>query len=277
MRKRSGIVVAALGILLLGCGHAGAQNPPPRPPAHNPTLDLLRGIAQFPDGPWRFHTADLADGQDLALDDSSWQTVDAGFAWSSGAAWFRREIEIPASSAGYDFTGATLTFAFSSDTNRSYPNIIYVNGVRAAMGTDLEPIPIGTNVQPSQKIVIAVKVLCMPVANHFRSATLSVRASAGRPDPGMVANALEADKEFLGFFSDTTQPTKTQAAAIIDSATAAVDAGALARGDQKTFDASLSAAVAQLGALDPVLKQFSVRAVGNSHIDLAWLWPSSEA
>ena len=56
-----------------------------------------------------------------------------------------------------------------------------------------------------------------------------------------------------------------------------MDATALAHGDQKTFDASLTAAVAQLGALDPVLKKYSVRAVGNSHIDLAWLWPSSEA
>jgi alpha-mannosidase len=277
MRKRCGISLWALIILIFAVQRASAQNPPPRPPAHNPTLDLLRGIAQFPDGQWRFHAADLAEGQDPALDDSSWQTADTGFVWSSGAAWFRREIEIPASSAGYDFTGASLTFSFSTDTNRSYPNIIYVNGVRAAMGTDLEPIPIGSDVRPGQKIVIAVKVLCMPVPNHFRSATISVRAAADRPDPGMVANALEADQDMLGFFSDTTQPTKTQAAAILQSATKAVDADALARGDQKTFDASLATALAQLAALDPVLKQYSVRAVGNSHIDLAWLWPSSEA
>ncbi|MGB6546749.1 MAG: glycoside hydrolase family 38 C-terminal domain-containing protein [Candidatus Acidiferrales bacterium] len=277
MRTRFGTICVALGILFFVNARASAQNPLPQPPADNPVLDLLRGIAQVPDGQWRFHTADLAEGQDPALDDSSWQQVGAGFSWSSGAAWFRREIDVPAAGAGYDFTGATLTFSFSTDTTRSYPNIIYVNGVRAAMGTDLEPIPIGSDVRPGQKIVIAVKVLCMPVANHFRSATISVRAAADRPDPGTVADALEADHELLGFFSDATQPTKTEAAAIIESANADVDASALTKGDQKTFDASLTSAIARLGALDPVLKQYSVRAVGNSHIDLAWLWPSSEA
>jgi alpha-mannosidase len=275
------MIGAAWGILLIAGVGARAQNPVFQPPAESaadkPVIDLLRGIAQLPDAPWRFHTADLAQEQDSALDDSSWQQVSTGFAWSSGAAWFRREIVVPAAGAGYDFTGATLTFSFSSDTNRSYPNIIYVNGVRAAMGTDLEPIPIGVSVQPGQKIVIAVKVLCMPELNHFRSATISVQAAAGRPDPGMVADALQADQELLGFFSKTTQPTNTEATAIVESAFAAVDQGALAKGDQKGFDASLTAAFERLSGLDPVLKKYSVRAVGNSHIDLAWLWPSSEA
>jgi alpha-mannosidase len=278
MRLRFGIIGLALGLLVFASGWARAQQTAAQPAAgHKAVLDLLHGIAQFPDGAWRFHTADLAEGQDPTIDDSSWQQVNAGFSWSSGAGWFRREIDVPAAGAGYDFTGATLTFSFSSDTTRSYPNIIYVNGVRAAMGTDLEPIPIGTNVQPGQKIVIAVKVLCMPVANHFRGATIAIRAAIGRPDAGETANALEADQELLGFFSDATQPSKTEATAAIESAFGAVDATALAHGDQKTFDASLTAAVAQLGALDPVLKKYSVRAVGNSHIDLAWLWPSSEA
>src|ERR1700691_5057774 len=231
MRFRFGIISLALGLLVFASGWARAQQTAAQPAAdHKAVLDLLHGIAQFPDGAWRFHTADLAVAQDPAIDDSSWQQVNAGFSWSSGAGWFRREIDVPAAGAGYDFTGATLTFSFSSDTTRSYPNIIYVNGVRAAMGTDLEPIPIGTNVQPGQKIVIAVKVLCMPVANHFRSATFSIRAAANTPDPGETANALEADQELLGFFSDTTQPSKTEAGAIIDSAFAAVDAGALAHG-----------------------------------------------
>jgi alpha-mannosidase len=277
MRTRVGMIGVALGILVFASVHARAQNPGRPVPAHGPVLDLLRGIAQYPDGQWRFHTADLAEGQDPAIDDSSWQQVGAGFAWSSGAAWFRREIAVPASGAGYDFTGATLAFSFSTNTDRSYPNIIYVNGVRAAMGTDLEPIDIARDVRPGQKIEIAVKVLCMPVDNHFRSATISIHAASGRPDPGAVADALEADHELLAFFSDTTQPTLTQAAAIVEAAGATVDANALAKGDQKTFDASLTSAVAQLGALDPVLKKYSVRAVGNSHIDLAWLWPSSEA
>ena len=45
---------------------------------------------------------------------------------------------------------------------------------------------------------------------------------------------------------------------------------------RQAFDASLRAAQTKLDALRPYMKQFSVNAVGNSHIDMAWLWPETE-
>ncbi len=42
------------------------------------------------------------------------------------------------------------------------------------------------------------------------------------------------------------------------------------------FDSSLRDAQAKLGVLRPYMKQFSIAAVGNSHIDMAWLWPWTE-
>jgi alpha-mannosidase len=271
---------AALAILIAGipCA-AGAQTqaPPQVSDAHRAVVTRLDGIVQLPADTWRFHTADLSKGQDIALDDSSWQEVHPGFAWSSGEVWFRRVVEVPPSAAGYDYTGATLLFSFSTDTTRSYPNMIYVNGQRVAMGTDLEPIPLATNVQPGQKVVVAVEVLCMPVSNHFRNATISVIGAFGRPDPGVIEKALEADEALLPLFPESGGDlNRAAASAVINSAYGAVDLAALDRGDQQTFDASLTAALGKLGALDPVLKQYSIRAVGNSHIDMAWLWPSSE-
>jgi alpha-mannosidase len=64
--------------------------------------------------------------------------------------------------------------------------------------------------------------------------------------------------------------------AILDAAAKSVDLGALDRGDQAAFDESLRKAQARLQALTPWLKQFTIRADGNSHIDMAWLWPWTE-
>ena len=61
-----------------------------------------------------------------------------------------------------------------------------------------------------------------------------------------------------------------------DSAVKAIDFFKLNAGDQNGFDASLKAAQAKLQVLDPWVKQFRIRAVGNSHIDMAWLWPWTE-
>ncbi len=277
MRMRSVRIRAALTLLLFGISCAArAQTPAQTPDIKKAVLARLQGIVEIPASTWRFHAADLANGQDAALDDSGWQEVHPGFTWDSGEAWFRRVVEVPASATGYDYTGVTLQFSFSTDAARSYPDIIYVNGQRAAMGTDLEPIPLTTNVQPGQKIVVAVKVSCMPGANRFRNATISVIGAARRPDPGVLEKALEADEALLPLFAESGEHNRADASAAIDAAYGAVDLGALDAGNQKAFDASLTAALAKLGALDPVLKQYSVRAVGNSHIDMAWLWPWSE-
>ena len=62
----------------------------------------------------------------------------------------------------------------------------------------------------------------------------------------------------------------------LDAAVKAIDLGALDKGDQAAFDASLKASQAKLDALKPYMNQFTIKAVGNSHIDMAWLWPETE-
>src|SRR5882757_2277297 len=62
----------------------------------------------------------------------------------------------------------------------------------------------------------------------------------------------------------------------LDAAFKAIDFGPLDRGDQAGFDASLKSAHAKLEVLKPWLQQFNIRIVGNSHIDMAWLWPWTE-
>ncbi len=62
----------------------------------------------------------------------------------------------------------------------------------------------------------------------------------------------------------------------LDAAVKAIKLDALDKGDQQAFDASLREAQSKLEILRPYMKQFSIAAVGNSHIDMAWLWPWTE-
>ena len=69
---------------------------------------------------------------------------------------------------------------------------------------------------------------------------------------------------------------KPSASRQLDAAVKAIDFSPLDKGDQAAFDASLKAAQAKLEVLKPWMQQFTIRAVGNSHIDMAWLWPWTE-
>ena len=62
----------------------------------------------------------------------------------------------------------------------------------------------------------------------------------------------------------------------LDAAIKAIDFSPLDKGNQAGFDASLRAAHDKLAQLKPWLQQFSISAIGNSHIDMAWLWPWTE-
>jgi alpha-mannosidase len=254
-----------------------AQEKDAVPPAHKAVLEKLRTVSQIAAEEWRIHPGDIADGQTSRVDDSAWQVVKQGYTWTSGITWFRRVIEIPAGTSGYDFTGATLRLSFATQSDMDVPAIVYLNGSRIAMGVELEPIEFANEVRPGQKFLLAVKVICPQKKEvTFAGATISVAPSAARPSPRVVMQALEADEALEALFPATGEFDRARAAAAVDAAYNAVDFGALGRGDQSGFDASLNAAIGKLAALDPVLKKYSVRAVGNSHIDMAWLWPWSE-
>src|SRR5206468_7738021 len=73
---------------------------------------------------------------------------------------------------------------------------------------------------------------------------------------------------------------KADREAILDAAVKAIDTNALARpygkSDQQAFDNSLRTSQQELEKLRAFMKQFSITLSGNSHIDMAWLWPWTE-
>ena len=241
-------------------------------PESRAVLDRLATLRQIPDGAWKMHTGDLAHGEAVDLDESSWQPIAKDAAAPKDAVWFRQTYVVPPTLDGYDLTGARIWFQFHADANGPMPQILYFNGRRVAMGDDLEPIVLLDKVHPGDKVVVAVKLLHTVDDKRFRGATLRIEFPSSRPNPE------DLRLEFLSatYLVPSLAPSDPAQMTTLNSAIQAVDLKALAAGDQAKFDASLAAADSRLRALKPLLSQATFHLTGNAHIDAAWLWPWTE-
>jgi alpha-mannosidase len=241
------------------------------------TLDGLQSLTALPLPEWRFH-ADVPHPEDPSLDDSGWETVKVGDKWSTGSRVLRRWIEIPQKINGYAVLGARakLDFRFDFNWNNKGPVTIAVfsNGSLVSRGDDdmQQPIPLTENAQPGQKFLIAVRIDAPDVETEFHHAQLIIEPPANRPDPAVLRVEILAARPMIAAYEEGRAEPQQQ----LDAAIKAIDFSPLDKNDQAGFDASLRQAQDKLQSLNPWLKQFTVRAVGNSHIDMAWLWPWTE-
>ena len=135
------------------------------------------------------------------------------------------------------------------------------------------PVLLTENAQPGQKFLVAARVIGGDgVQSEFFHSELIVDAPKSRPDPARLRLELIAARPIIAAYEDG----KTERQRQLDDAVKAIDFSPLDKGDQAAFDASLKSAHAKLEVLKPWLQQFTIRAVGNSHIDMAWLWPWTE-
>ncbi len=146
------------------------------------------------------HTGDMAHGEAVNLDDSGWQTANAGEQTSTDAVWFRQTIQVPDTLHGYDLTGARVWFQFRANANGPIPEILYFNGRRVAMGEDMEPIVLFDDAKPGDKVVVAVKLLETVDVKQFRGATMRIDFPENRPNPEDLA------QEFLTVCGAAAQP-----------------------------------------------------------------------
>src|ERR1017187_7328224 len=109
-------------------------------PASQTVIERLSTFDNLPAAEWRYHAGDLAHGETLDLDDSSWPQVKARSQAPPDAVWYRRVITVPKTLNGYDLTGSRIWFQFRAGANGPMPQIIYFSGRRVALGDDLEPI-----------------------------------------------------------------------------------------------------------------------------------------
>ncbi len=244
---------------------------------YQPTLDRLQSLTTMPLPEWRFH-ADVPHPENSSLDEAGWEIMKVGDKWSTGSRVLRRWIEIPEKIDGYAVRGARvkLDLGFDFMWNNKGPVMIAVfsNGALVSRGDDdmQQPISLTENAQPGQKFLIAVRIDAPEVETLFQRAQLRVEPGAGRPDPAMVRTEILAARPMIAAYEEGRAERQQQ----LDSAVKAIDFSPLDSGDQAAFDTSLRLAQGKLQLLNPWLKQFTVRAVGNSHIDMAWLWPWTE-
>lgn len=250
-------------------------NPSAKPvDAYKATLDRLQSITDVPLNEWRAHDADLPHGEDFAVDDAQWKTTKLNEEWKSGGQWLRRTIEIPSNINGYDVRGTRIDLDLAVTSDQAIQISTFSNGSligRTDEDTQL-PITLTNDAQPGQKFVIAVRVVGAPVTTKLYRAHLMVRANAKRPDPAMLRLEILSIRPVVAAY----ESGKTEREAILDAAVKAIDVNALGKSDQQAFDASLRASQQELEKLRPFMKQFSITLAGNSHIDMAWLWPWTE-
>ena len=236
-------------------------------------LHTLETLNALPGGEWRFHAGDLAHGEAVGLDDSSWPLVGKGSDAPNEAVWYRREIEVPKTLNGYDITGARVWFQFRADANGPMPQIIYFNGRRVALGDDLEPIVLFEPAKPGDKILVAVKLLHTVDKKRFQGVTMKVEpGTSARANPDDVRTECIAAANLLPALPTPRRDLLPK----VEEAVSDIDTNALTAGDQAKFDASLEKAQGVLDGLHEVMQEAKIDLAGNSHIDAAWLWPRSE-
>jgi alpha-mannosidase len=272
-------MVCALFALVTASSISAQQSPAGQNASdpYKPTLDRLESLTTLPLPDWRVHI-DVPHPEDPSLDDSGWEAVRVGDKWSTGSRVLRRWIVIPEKINGYAVQGsrAQLDFRFDFNWNNKGPVTIAVfsNGSLVSRGDDdmQQPILLTENAQPRQKFLIAVRIDAPDVETQFHHAQLSIEPNAGRPDPAMIRMEVLAARPMIAAYEEGRADRDLQ----LDAALKTIDFSPLDKNDQAGFDASLRLAQSQLQPLNAWLKQFTVRAIGNSHIDMAWLWPWTE-
>jgi alpha-mannosidase len=252
-----------------------AQNSQPSSPSdpYKPALDRLASLVTVALPEWRFH-ADLPHPEDATLNDADWQTVKTREEWETGPRVLRQWIEIPEKVNGYPTAGARVDLHLVIRSDDSEILTVFSNGGIAYRGDEdmQQPILLTENAQAGQKFLVAVRINCSTAKTGIFESELTIHPPATRPDPSFIRMEMLSAQPMIAAFEDG----KAERESKLDAAVKAIDFSALDRGDQAGFDQSLSTAQTKLTALKPWLQQFTIHAVGNSHIDMAWLWPWTE-
>src|SRR5215469_10122631 len=283
MRSPLALLLTVILFAAVSAAQASAQSRESSDP-FQPTLDRLASLLTAPIPDWRLH-ADVAHPEDPSDDDGDWQIVKVKPVAANGRAsgdeprWkgtcdLRRWIEVPRDLNGYAVQGSRLKLNLEFRSDGDAGITVFSNGSIVFRGDEdtEQPILLTEDAQPGQRFLIAARVDAGDVETTFFRSELSIEPPATRPNPGVLREEILSARPLIAAFEEGRDQREQQ----ISTAVKAIDFSPLDRGDQAGFDASLRNAQTQLAVLNPWLKQFSILAVGNSHIDMAWLWPWTE-
>ena len=259
---------------------ATSQSQPAADP-YKQVLDRLQAISMVPLKDWWIVSQDLPHGENPPPITGVKQMVRVDESFLTPT-WLYYSTQIAEQVNGYSLKDSRVSLDLHFGGNEPLLLSIFVNGnlVTRTDDGDVVPIVLTQNAQAGEKFNIAVRVLrgagvgCCGGAPRtvLERAQLLIEPDPNRPDPTILRQEVLAAELLIGAYRDGKAERQQQ----LDAAVKSVDLGALDHGDQAAFDASLKSAQAKLDVLRPYMKQFSVKAVGNSHIDMAWLWPETE-
>src|ERR1700733_656747 len=275
--KRLQSLLCLLCLAGLGCLCAPGQNqettlPSLLTPDSQAVLDKLASLSALPAPDWRYHAGDLQHGESPSLDDAGWQAVTTGATLPGEALWMRATIEVPKNLNGYDLTGTQISFRLRVGANGPVTQIVYFNGRRVAMGTDLEPITLFADAKPGDKVLVAVKLLHSEDQKGFRGSEQIIQFAANRPNPEDFRQEAVSASLLLPALGESGSDRSQQLQSIIQN----VSLSSLNSSNQAAFDDSLRLAQQGLMTLRPLLQKADIHLTGNAHIDAAWLWPWTE-
>jgi len=240
-------------------------------PEHKSVADRLKAVSSLELTDCKWHADDLLTPEDPALSEADWTPIKRGEQWDASPRWFRCDVTMPERIGGLSTRGSKVWFdggAGEADTNM----LLYVNGnLEASGGSDIQPTVLTSSAKPGEKFVIAFVARQYIKPSGFDGITLHF-------EPAVTITPEQARQELL--ISDVLTNGIPEAGAdrkaMVEAAFKAVDLAALDAGRDQVFFESLGAAHQKLVPLRDWMKQYSVRATGNTHIDMAWEWPASE-
>jgi len=264
------LVVLLLAADLLGpCSLAAEEAPSPSSPAQKAAA-RLESLVSYDVPQIRYFSGDDALAASPDFDDSAWPVWQPRMEFPGKSVWLRMRLEVPAQVHGYEIRGLRLRLAleaWNADTLRTF-----LNGVALAENEEGDAILLREHAQPGETMLVAIQATWLQWNWTFRRAQILLDSPPGRLDPGMLGQEfLVSEAMIRGIAPNDTDRTRS-----LDAALAAVDWPALERGDQAGFDRSLAAARLALEPLRQWMQGYTIRAAGNSHIDMGWLWPASE-
>ena len=198
-----------------------------------------------------------------------------------GSRWLRQTFEVPAQLNGYSLQGARISLDLHVSSDDAIQVSVFANGNMVARTDEDGQVPITLDrKRPAGPEACAGgarpglrrRRLLRRQFNPHRARRASIQPPPDRPDPALMRLQILSAEPVIAAYPDGKAEREQQ----LDAAVKAINVAALDQGDQQAFDASLRDAQTKLDVLRPYMKQFSIAAVGNSHIDMAWLWPWTE-
>jgi len=260
----------------LSVGQTSANDP------FKPILDRLDSLTRLSEPEWRLQ-ADIPHPEDPGVNDSDWDTWHVNDTtgpekdseqWA-GTRVFRRWIVMPEKINGYATQGSLVKLNLRFTSPGSLMITVFSNGAILYRGDDdnIVPVLLTEDAQPGQKFLIAARVVAGDsVEAQFAQSEITIEPPPSRPNPALLRMELLAARPIIAAYEEGKDEREQQLAEAIQ----AINFAPLEKGDQAGFDESLRSAHTKLAALKPWMQQFTIRLVGNSHIDMAWLWPWTE-